>query len=242
MHDLTAQIGALQMAGDVHDADRSFLRSDCARAEDMESAIRVFLEFLRGYEVLSFAGDCVTVFGSARFKEDHPYYQLARDLGKRLAQAGFVVMTGGGPGLMEAANRGAKEGGGLSIGCNIKLPQEEYANPYLDIVAEFDHFFVRKVMLVKYASAFVLLPGGFGTLDEMFEALTLVQTGKIERFPIIALGGDFWRHMRTFMKDALLPNNTVNPHETELVTFADTVDEAITHIVQATRTGNGNPV
>ncbi len=232
MHDLSEQAAKLRLLKDVKDAERIFLKGPCARAEDLDGAIRIFLEFLRGYESLDFDGPCVTVFGSARFAEDHPYYQLARQLGKRLAQEGFIVMTGGGPGITEAANRGAKEGGGYTVGCNIKLPKEEKPNLYLDTFVEFDHFFVRKVMMVKYSSAFVLLPGGFGTLDEMFESLTLVQTGKIERFPVVALGMDYWQHMRTFIESALLPAGTISPKDTQLITFAANVDEAVQSIVE----------
>lgn len=217
---------------DTADAERLFLRGPSARAEDLESAIRIFLEFLRGYESLEIPAPCVTVFGSARFGEDHPYYQLARALGRRLAEEGFAVMTGGGPGIMEAANRGAKEGGGLSIGCAIKLPFEEKANPYLDTYVEFDHFFVRKVMLVKYSEAFVLLPGGFGTLDELFEAVTLIQTKKIDRFPIVALGDDYWRHMRRLIKNALLGSQTIGAQDARIIRFAGTVDEAMEHILR----------
>jgi uncharacterized protein (TIGR00725 family) len=158
--------------GVVEDAEKRFLTGRRERGEDLESAVRFFLEFLRGFEGLSFEGPCVTVFGSARFAEGHSYYELARQLGRRLAEEGFAVMTGGGPGIMEAANRGAKEGGGLSLGCNIKLPKEQKPNPYLDRFIQLEYFFVRKVMLVKFSCAFVVMPGGFGTLDEAFEVLT----------------------------------------------------------------------
>ena len=167
----------------VTGVEKQFLAGKRDRAADLESAIRIFLEFLRGFESLDVDQPCVTVFGSARFKSNHQYYRMARELGRELAQAGFGVITGGGPGIMEAANRGAKEAGGLSIGCNIELPREQEPNPYLDRFVEFDHFFVRKVMLVKYSCAFVLMPGGFGTMDEIFEAATLMQTGKIEKLP-----------------------------------------------------------
>jgi uncharacterized protein (TIGR00730 family) len=230
MKDTNDRAAMLRMMMDAAGAERKFLRGRGDKAEDMESAVHIFMEFLRGYEALHFSGACVTVFGSARFAEDHPYYQLARDLGKRLAQAGYIVMTGGGPGIMEAANRGAKEGGGYSVGCNIKLPKEERPNPYLDLFVEFDHFFVRKVMLVKYSSAFVMMPGGFGTLDEMFEALVLVQTGKIERFPIVALGGDFWQGVQDVMDGTLLPNKTISPQDRQIITFARTVDEALAYV------------
>jgi uncharacterized protein (TIGR00730 family) len=230
MKDTDNRAAMLRMMKDTASAEGRFLRGPGDKAEDMESAVHIFMEFLRGYETLHFSGTCVTVFGSARFTEDHPYYQLARDLGKRLAQAGYVVMTGGGPGIMEAANRGAKEAGGYSIGCNIKLPKEETPNRYLDLFVEFDHFFVRKVMLVKYSSAFVMMPGGFGTLDEMFEALVLVQTRKIERFPIVALGGDFWQGVQQVMDLTLLPNKTISPRDRQIITFARTVEEALAYI------------
>jgi uncharacterized protein (TIGR00730 family) len=211
----------------IHTTEKMFLEGRRDRAADLESAVRVFLEFLRGYESLDFDGPCVTVFGSARFPEQHPYYQLARDLGRHLAQAGFVVMTGGGPGIMEAANRGAKEAGGYTVGCNIVLPMEQKPNKYLDRFVEFDHFFVRKVMLVKYSCAFVVMPGGFGTLDETFEALTLVQCNKIERFPIIAMGTSFWGHFREFTAKSLIAAKTVSPEDIALLHVTDRVEEAV---------------
>jgi uncharacterized protein (TIGR00730 family) len=214
----------------VRNTEKRFLAGKRDRGADLESAVRVFLEFLRGYESLDFAGPCVTVFGSARFPEDHHYYQLARALGKSLAEAGFVVMTGGGPGIMEAANRGAKEGGGETIGCNIVLPHEQKPNPYLDRFVEFDHFFVRKVMLVKYSCAFVVMPGGFGTLDEAFEALTLIQCDKIERFPVVAMGLPFWDKVRDFVEKSLLHERTIAEHDLELLHATDSVAEAVDYI------------
>jgi uncharacterized protein (TIGR00730 family) len=214
----------------VQNTEKRFLAGKRDRGADLESAVRVFLEFLRGYESLDFAGPCVTVFGSARFSEDHPYYQLARALGRSLAEAGFVVMTGGGPGIMEAANRGAKEGGGETIGCNIVLPREQKPNPYLDRFVEFDHFFVRKVMLIKYSCAFVVMPGGFGTLDEAFEALTLIQCNKIERFPVVAMGLPFWDKVRDFVEDSLLHERTIAADDLELLHTTDSVDEAVDYI------------
>jgi hypothetical protein len=216
----------------VRSTEKKFLAGKRDRGADLESAVRVFLEFLRGYESLDFEGPCVTVFGSARFPEDHRYYQLARSLGKGLAEAGFVVMTGGGPGIMEAANRGAKEGGGYTIGCNIVLPREQKPNPYLDRFVEFDHFFVRKVMLVKYSCAFVVMPGGFGTLDEAFEALTLIQCDKIERFPVVAMGLSFWNRMRAFVEKSLIGERTIGPADLELLYPTDCVDDAVSHIRQ----------
>lgn len=202
-------------------AEEAFLARSCGAPADRESAIRIFLEFLRGFETLCPPRPCVTVFGSARFAEGHRYYAMTRELGAALAEAGFGVMTGGGPGLMEAANRGAREAGGLSLGCNILLPQEQKANPYLDQQITFNYFFVRKVMLVKYSCAFVLMPGGFGTLDEAFEALTLMQTGKLRRFPVIAVGSAFWRPLRTFIEDSLLAEGTVSKREAAMLKFTD---------------------
>jgi uncharacterized protein (TIGR00730 family) len=216
----------------VRTTEKKFLAGKRDRGADLESAVRVFLEFLRGYESLDFAGPCVTVFGSARFPEDHHYYQLARGLGRGLAEAGFVVMTGGGPGIMEAANRGAKEGGGETIGCNIVLPREQKPNPYLDRFVEFDHFFVRKVMLVKYSCAFVVMPGGFGTLDEAFEALTLIQCDKIERFPVVAMGLPFWGEVRDFVEKSLLGEQTIAREDLDLLHATDSVEEAVAYIRQ----------
>jgi len=164
------------MTTPMHDSEKALLSGRRAPEHDIASAVGFFLEFLRGFEHFQLDRPCVTVFGSARFPEGHPHYELARAIGRALAGAGYAVMTGGGPGIMEAANRGAKDAGGVSIGCNIRLPLEQQPNPYLDRFIEFDHFFIRKVMLVKYSSAFVIMPGGFGTLDEAFEVITLIQT------------------------------------------------------------------
>ena len=217
----------------LKDAEKSFLAGRRSSADDMESAVRVFLEMLRGFEELDFEGPCVTVFGSARFKEDHPYYALGREVGRRLAEAGFNVMTGGGPGIMEAANRGAKEAGGLSIGCNIQLPLEQKPNPYLDHFVEFEHFFIRKVMLVKYSSAFVVLPGGFGTLDEAFEVITLIQTRKLESFPVVALGGAYWEQLTEFLTNTLVGEGTISSADLKLIELAQSPAEAVSFIVDA---------
>ena len=217
---------------DIEGAEKAFLAGRRNREADLESAVRFFLEFLRGFESFSFEGPCITVFGSSRFVEGHPYYQLARELGHALARAGYVVMTGGGPGIMEAANRGAREAGGLSIGCNIRLPREQQPNPYLDRFIEFEHFFVRKVMLVKYSSAFVVMPGGFGTLDEAFEVITLIQTGKLERFPIISMGGGFWNQLYGFARETMLKEGVINGSEVEFIHDAATVEEALRIIRQ----------
>ncbi len=214
----------------VSGTEKVFLTGRRSREADLESAVRIFLEFLRGFETLVFPGPCVTVFGSARFSEDHRYYQLAKKLGESLAKAGYTVMTGGGPGIMEAANRGAKDAGGYSIGCNIQLPLEQKPNPYVDSFVEFEHFFVRKVMLVKYSSAFVLMPGGFGTLDELFEVSTLIQTKKLEAFPIICMGGAYWESLQKFFKDTLLTEGTVSKPDVDLIKNVESVEEAVQHI------------
>jgi uncharacterized protein (TIGR00730 family) len=214
----------------VSHVEESFLSAKQDRGANVESAVRIFLEFLRGFEALDFSNRCVTVFGSARFGEEHPYYEMARSLGRRLAEEGFAVMTGGGPGIMEAANRGAKEGGGLSLGCNICLPMEQKPNPYLDRFVEFEHFFVRKVMLVKYSCAFVVMPGGFGTLDEMFETLTLVQCRKIDRFPMVAMGTKFWGPIREFVSQSLVAEQTISPEDLQLIGPTDSIDEALAMI------------
>ncbi len=214
----------------VTGTEKVFLTGRRSREADLESAVRIFLEFLRGFETLVFPGPCVTVFGSARFGEDHRYYKLARELGSELARAGYTVMTGGGPGIMEAANRGAKEAGGHSVGCNIQLPREQKPNPYVDRFIEFEHFFVRKTMLIKYSSAFVLMPGGFGTLDELFEVSTLIQTKKLEAFPIICMGGAYWENLQTFFRETLLAEGTVSSPDVELIVSAASVEEAVRHI------------
>jgi uncharacterized protein (TIGR00730 family) len=227
MDDRVTRPGHYPLLVKVQGAEKAFLAGRQKRETDLESAVGYFLEFLRGFESFDVGGPCVTVFGSARFLETHPYYQLARELGSALARAGYAVMTGGGPGIMEAANRGAKEAGGLSVGCNIVLPHEQKPNPYLDRFIEFEHFFIRKVMLVKYSSAFVVMPGGFGTLDETFEVATLVQTGKLERFPIVAMGGDFWDRFKRFSREAMLAEGTISPGDMELIQPARTVEEAV---------------
>jgi uncharacterized protein (TIGR00730 family) len=211
--------------------ETQFLSGGRDRGADLESAVRIFLEFLRGFEFFSdIDRQCVTVFGSARFAPEHRYYQMARQLGTCLANSGFAVMTGGGPGIMEAANRGAKEAGGLSLGCNIILPKEQHANPYLDRFIEIDHFFARKVMLVKYSTAFVVMPGGLGTLDEAFETLTLVQCHKLGRFPIVAMGSDFWGELRTFVRGALVREGTISPEDLDLLHVTDSPEEAVQYI------------
>jgi uncharacterized protein (TIGR00730 family) len=212
--------------------ERDLLRGPDDLLADFDRAVTVFDEFVHGYRQLYELGTTVTVFGSARFPEAHPTYRLARDLGAALAGAGFTVMTGGGPGVMEAANRGAQEAGGYSVGCNIHLPREQAPNPYLDRTLTFDYFFVRKVMLLKYSTGFVFLPGGFGTMDELFETLTLIQTGKLQAFPCIALGRDFWQPLMDVALERLYEAGTVSPGEVEM-TVTDSVNETVTLLRQA---------
>ena len=210
-----------------------FLRGPQRRSLELWRAMRIFAEFMRGFRALHFVGPCVTVFGSARFPETHPYYVVGRQLGARLARAGFTVMTGGGPGIMEAANRGAREVGGRSVGCNIELTQEQRPNPYLDRWITFRHFYVRKVMLVKYSYAFVALPGGFGTLDEIFETAVLIQTGKIRDFPLILMGQEFWHPLLDFVEARLVPEGVVDPADAKRLAVTDSVEEAVGTIVDA---------
>ena len=222
----------LPLLGRVEGAEKLLLSGHRSRERNLESAVTFFLEFLRGFESFDFPGPCVTVFGSARFGETHPFYDLARRTGQSLARAGFAVMTGGGPGIMEAANRGAREGGGYTIGCNIVLPMEQKPNPYLDLMLEFRHFFVRKVMLVKYSQAFVAMPGGMGTMDEVFETLTLIQTGKIENFPVVAMGTAFWEPLNEFIRKSMMGNGTINPADISLYRPTDSIEEAVGIIVE----------
>jgi uncharacterized protein (TIGR00730 family) len=205
----------------------SSLQGPQPRGLELVRAVRILGELLRGFRALHFIGPCVTVFGSARFAAHHPYYALARELGARLARAGFTVMTGGGPGIMEAANRGAREAGGRSVGCNIELPREQKPNPYLDRFITFRHFYVRKLMLVKYSYAFVALPGGFGTLDEIFETATLIQTGKIQEFPLVLLGRAFWQPLLDFFRERLVAEETIAPDDVGRITVTDSVTEAV---------------
>lgn len=230
MSDNTDQKSTYSLLGKVEGAEKLFLAGRRSREADLESAVKIFLEFLQGFESFDFDQPCVTVFGSSRFPEDHEYYILAREMGATLAKLGYAVMTGGGPGLMEAANRGAKDAGGYSVGCNIQLPREQVPNQYLDKFIEFEHFFVRKVMLVKYSSAFVVMPGGFGTLDEVFEVATLMQTGKLDRFPIVGLGGEFWTQLRKFARDTMLKKGVISEEDLAFVQPVDSVEEALQYI------------
>jgi uncharacterized protein (TIGR00730 family) len=186
-------------------------------------------DFLRGFRVLHFVGPCVTVFGSARFHEGHPYYALAREMGGRLAKLGFTVMTGGGPGLMEAANRGAREAGGRSVGCNIALPEEQRPNAYMDRWVTCRHFFVRKVLLFKYSYGFVAMPGGVGTIDELFEALTLIQTRKVDRFPIVLVGVGYWKPL-TGLLERMVADGAMSAGDLRLLFATDSVEEAAAYL------------
>jgi uncharacterized protein (TIGR00730 family) len=188
-------------------------------------ALRILSEFVEGFDALAAVGPAVTIFGSARVKADTPDYELARDIARRLAEVGFAIITGGGPGIMEAANRGCREGGGLSIGCNIELPHEQGLNEYVDLGVEFKYFFARKTMFVKYADAFVILPGGFGTLDELFESLTLIQTGKIRDFPVVLVGTRYWQGMIDWMRSTQLPFGAITEADLGQVKLTDDPDE-----------------
>jgi uncharacterized protein (TIGR00730 family) len=213
----------------------TFLEGPQRRMAELARAIRIFFEFLRGFRALHFVGPCVTVFGSARFTENHPYYRVGREVGAELAKAGFTVMTGGGPGIMEAANRGAKEIGGRSIGCNIVLPREQKPNPYLDQWITFRYFFVRKVMLVKYSYAFIAMPGGFGTLDEIFETATLIQTGKIREFPLVLMGREFWQPLLEFLTDRMVKNRTFDEADLQRLIVTDSAEEAVRAITEVAK-------
>lgn len=214
---------------DAQQGERFFLEGPQARGDEAVTIYRVVREFFHGFRTLHFVGPCVTVFGSARFKEDHEHYKLGVEVGAALSNLGFTVMTGGGPGIMEAANRGAREAGGPSIGCNIRLPFEQAPNPYLDVMLEFRYFFVRKVMLVKYSYAFVILPGGVGTMDEMFEALTLIQTKKIRDFPVVLMGKDYYAPLIAFL-EKMVTAQTIAPEDLKLFIVTDSVQEAMDHI------------
>jgi uncharacterized protein (TIGR00730 family) len=209
-----------------------------ARPEFLDSdpwrSLRILSEFVEGFDALAEVGPAVTVFGSARVDEANRYYAQARELGRMLAEAGYAVITGGGPGIMEAANRGCREGGGLSIGCNIELPMEQGLNPYVDMGVEFRYFFVRKVMFVKYADAFVIFPGGYGTLDELFEALTLIQTDKVQDFPVILVGTDYWTGLIDWIRGSLLKEAAIKPEDVDLLRVTDDPGEAV-RIIRAYR-------
>ena len=209
--------------------DSQLLVGPRSRLRELRTIGRVTREMVRGFRSLHFVGPGVTVFGSARTPEGSVEYLMAREVASALAREGFTIITGGGPGIMEAANRGAHDVGGTSVGCNIRLPFEQQPNPYLDVSIDFDYFFVRKVMLVKYSYAFVVMPGGFGTLDEMFEALTLIQTAKIHDFPVVVMGSRYWDPLRVQI-DTMVESGMISATDLELLLFTDDVDTAISHV------------
>lgn len=212
-----------------HKHERQFLTGPRSRWKELRYAFSVVFQFIKGFRGLHFNGPCVTFFGSARFDENHDYYQQAREMAAEVSKLGFTIMTGGGGGIMEAANRGAKDVNGKSIGCNIVLPHEQKPNPYLDKYVTIEYFFVRKELLRKYSQAFVVFPGGFGTLDEFFETITLIQTGKTEHFPIIVIGKSFYRFLVEHMKN-MVNEGTISPEDLKLVIVTDDIQEAISHI------------
>ncbi|NCI47736.1 LOG family protein [Sediminibacterium soli] len=206
-----------------------YLHGPKPRINEFLFAWDIFVQFIHGFRTLHFVGPCITVFGSARFKEDHPYYAISREFGKRIAGLGFTTMTGGGPGTMEGANRGAFENGGVSVGCNIKLPHEQYPNPYMQKWITFDYFFVRKVLLIKYSYAFIILPGGFGTMDELFNTITLIQTKSLTDFPIVLFGREYYQPLMNVI-EMMIDKGTISPEDKNLVLLTDDIDEAMLHI------------
>jgi uncharacterized protein (TIGR00730 family) len=209
--------------------DIKLLQGPRSRGLELGGAVRIFRELIRGYRKLHFVGPCVTVFGSARFDERHRYYSMAREVGRLLAASGFTVMTGGGPGIMEAANRGAKDVNGRSLGCNIVLPKEQKPNQYLDSWLDFEHFFVRKLMLVKYSYAFIVCPGGFGTLDELFELATLIQTGKVLDFPVALMGTDYWQPLLAMFR-VMVTEKTIDPIDLDRLIVSDHPGEVVSAV------------
>jgi len=209
--------------------DRTFLSGPRGRLRDLATLMRVVRDFMRAFRVLHFAGPCVTIFGSARTRPGTRYYELARRMGEACAKLGFTVMTGGGPGIMQAGNQGAFEAGGRSIGVNIELPFEQDLNPYVHRSVTMRYFFTRKVVLVKYSYAFIVMPGGAGTLDEMFETMTLIQTGKLKNFAIILMGKDYWQPLMDFVYK-MADEGTISPEDPELIFFTDDIEDAIAHL------------
>jgi uncharacterized protein (TIGR00730 family) len=220
--------------------DERLLESPDPRAVDFTHTdpwrvFRIMGEFVEGFDTLASVGRAVAIFGSARVKPDDPQYEAAMETSRLLAEAGFAVITGGGPGIMEAANRGAKEGGGLSIGCNIELPFEQGTNAYVEMPINFHYFFVRKTMFVKYSEAFVIFPGGFGTMDELFEALTLIQTGKVRDFPVVLFGTEYWGGMLDWIRATMLEEGKISPDDVDLLVATDSPEEAVRVVLEATR-------
>ena len=224
--------GAVLMRGGEHrpTEDQRFLQEGDGTAflrTDTWRALRIMGEFVEGFDALAGIGPAVSVFGSARIGRGDPSYRMARSLCRKLAKNGYAIITGGGPGIMEAANQGAREGGGISVGCNIELPFEQGLNEFVTLGMEFRYFFVRKTMFVKYAEAFCIFPGGFGTLDELFEALTLIQTGKVQHFPVVLFGTSYWSGMLDWMRGTLLADGKISPEDLTLFTVTNDVDEAV---------------
>lgn len=217
-----------------------FLEGPQSRREEFVFSLSVLKEFIRGFRALHFVGPCVTVFGSARFKDGHEYYEAAQNLSGEIAKLGFTIMTGGGPGIMEAANKGAREVGGRSVGCNIELPFEQSHNPFLDRWVTIKYFFVRKVLLVKYSYAFVIMPGGFGTLDEYFETMTLIQTKKISQFPIVVFGREYHKDLLEHI-DRMLERGTISADDMRLFLVTDSIEEAADHIANTISQFNLKP-
>ena len=206
-----------------------YLEGPKSRSYELGFAWKVFKQFIKGFRILHFVGPCITVFGSARFKENEFFYDKAKEFGKRIADIGFTTMTGGGPGIMEAANRGAFENGGMSVGCNIRLPFEQKVNSYVHTSITFEHFFVRKTMLAKYSYAFIIMPGGFGTMDEFFETITLIQTKTIAQFPIVLFGKNYYKDLMETI-EAMAKYGTIATEDMKLVLLTDEIDEAMNHI------------
>src|SRR5579872_4749814 len=227
-------------------SDESLLQREFERPEFLQTdpwrVFRIMSEFIEGFGTLAGLPRAVTIFGSARTVPDDPEYGRAEELGRLLASKGYAVITGGGPGIMEAANKGAFEAGGISVGLNIELPFEQKLNPYTNVSLSFNYFFARKTMFAKYAEAFVVFPGGFGTLDELFEALTLIQTGKLQHFPVVLVGRDYWSGLQGWMQDRLVEEGKISPSDLELLTITDSVDEVVATIQSAQRAAGRAPI
>lgn len=213
----------------INISDQTYLDGPKSRSSEFVFTLKVMLDFIRAFRKLHFAGPCITIFGSARFKEGHKYYDLAREAGALVTVSGFTVMTGGGPGVMEAANRGAYEAGGKSVGCNIRLPHEQEPNPYMHDWVTMRFFFSRKFVLQKYSYAFMVFPGGWGTMDELFETLTLVQTGMIHNFPVVLIGTDYYSQLWDYIQ-FMSAQGTISESDLALVKLTDDLDEAMQHI------------